>query len=36
MSKKLIDWDENFASNEEKVLAKIENQRSGLSFLVNQ
>lgn len=36
MSKKLIDWDENFASNEEKVLAKIENQRSGVSLLVNQ
>ena len=36
MSKKLIDWDKNFASNEEKALAKIENQRSGLSFLVNQ
>ena len=36
MSKKLIDWDENFASSEEKVLAKIENQRSGLSLLVNQ
>ena len=36
MSKKLIDWDENFASSEEKALAKIENQRSGLSSLVNQ
>ncbi|MEL0269881.1 MAG: alkane 1-monooxygenase [bacterium] len=36
MSKKLIDWDKNFASNEEKALAKIENQRSGLSLLVNQ
>jgi len=36
MSKKLIDWDKNFASNEEQVLAKIENQRSGLSLLVNQ
>ena len=36
MSKKLIDWDKNFASSEEKELAKIENQRSGLSLLVNQ
>ena len=36
MSKKLIEWDEIFASNEEKALAKIENQRSGLSLLVNQ
>ena len=36
MSKKLIDWDENFASRKEKALAKIENQRSGLSLLANQ
>ena len=36
MSKMLIDWDENFASSEEKALAKIENQRSGLSLLANQ
>ena len=36
MSKKLIDWDKNFASSEEKALAKIENQRSGLSLLANQ
>ena len=36
MSKQLIDWDKNFASNEERALAKIENQRSGLSLLVNQ
>tara|TARA_B100000925_G_C21798511_1_gene383575 strand:+ start:131 stop:313 length:183 start_codon:yes stop_codon:yes gene_type:complete len=35
MSKKLIDWDRNFASSEERSLAKIENQRSGLSLLVN-
>ena len=36
MSKKLIDWDKNFASSEEKALAKIENQRSGISLLANQ
>ena len=36
MSKKLIDWDNNFASKEEKALAEIENQRSGIPFLVTQ
>ena len=36
MSKKLIEWDNNFASKEEKELASIENERSGLSLLVNQ
>ena len=35
MSKKLIDWDNNFASNEERKLAKIENDRSGLLLLAN-
>jgi hypothetical protein len=36
MSKKLIEWDNNFASKKEKELALIENERSGLSLLVNQ
>ena len=36
MSKKLIEWDNNFASKKEKELASIENERSGLSLLVNQ
>jgi len=36
MSKKLIDWDNNFASKKEKEIARIENLNSGLSLLTNQ
>ena len=35
MAKKLIDWDQNHATGEEKKLAMIQNQNSGISLLVN-
>ena len=31
----LIDWDENHATEEERKLAIIQNQKSGISLLVN-
>tara|TARA_B100001113_G_C21033906_1_gene589231 strand:+ start:12 stop:1106 length:1095 start_codon:yes stop_codon:yes gene_type:complete len=36
MAKKLIDWDENYASNEERELARESNMNSGISVLLNQ
>ena len=36
MAKKLIDWDENYASNEERALARESNMNSGISVLLNQ
>ena len=36
MAKKLIDWDENYASNDERELARESNMNSGISVLLNQ
>ena len=33
MAKKLIDWDERYATNEERVLAQEQNNKSGISIL---
>ena len=33
MAKKLIDWDANYASKEERSLAEIQNKKSGISLL---
>ena len=35
MAKKLIEWDEIYASNEERALAKEQNKNSGIPLLVN-
>ena len=34
MAPKLKDWDDNFASTEERKLAQIQNQNSGLSYSI--
>ena len=34
MAPRLIDWDSNYANDEERALAKIHNQNSGLSYLM--
>jgi alkane 1-monooxygenase len=36
MAKKLIDWDENYASKQERVLSNISNKNSGISALIGQ
>ena len=36
MAKKLIEWDEKYATKEEKEIAKIANKKSGIKILVNQ
>jgi len=36
MAKKLIEWDEKYATAEEKEIAKIANKKSGIKILVNQ
>ena len=35
MAKKLIDWDINYATDEEKILANKQNKRSGVPLLMN-
>ena len=35
MAKKLIEWDEIYASDEERALAKEQNKNSGIPLLVN-
>ena len=35
MAKKLLDWDENFANQKEKILAKQQNKNSGISLLAD-
>jgi len=34
MAKKLVDWDERFATNEERVIAQEQNKKSGISILI--
>jgi hypothetical protein len=34
MAKKLIDWDTNYATNEEKAIASEQNIKSGITLLV--
>jgi len=34
MAKKLVDWDERFATNEERVLAQEQNKKSGIGILM--
>ena len=36
MKNKLIDWDLNYATNEEKNIAKLQNKYSGLQYQANQ
>ena len=36
MAKKLIQWDEKYATDEEKEIAKNANKNSGIKMLVNQ
>ena len=36
MAKKLIEWDEKYATAKEKEIAKIANKKSGIKILVNQ
>ncbi len=35
MAKKLLDWDENFANQKEKILAKQQNKNSGITLLAD-
>ena len=34
MAKKLIDWDKNYANDDEKEIARQDNQNSGLKVLI--
>ena len=36
MSKKVIEWDNNFATKEEKLLSQVQNEKSGIPILINQ
>ena len=36
MAKKLIDWDENYASKQERELSNISNKNSGITSLIGQ
>ena len=35
MAKKLVDWDQRFANEEERELAKKQNMKSGIPLLVD-
>ena len=35
MAKKLVDWDQRFANDEERELAKKQNMKSGIPLLVD-
>jgi hypothetical protein len=36
MSKKVIEWDNTFATKEEKLLSQVQNEKSGIPILINQ
>ena len=36
MAKKLLEWDENFASDKERILADRQNQNSGVPILIKE
>ena len=36
MAKKLVEWDEKYATSEEREIASIANKNSGISLLTNQ